>query len=74
MQRISKNNLRKFRGKYKKHGERRIRKQRYFLQPSDIVLFKNKKYYVIGVINNGNNVLLPSKKNSPTEKAPTRHP
>ena len=67
--RISKNNLRIFRGKYKNRGERRIRKQRYSIQPNDIVLFQKGKYPVIGIISNGNSVLLLSKKNSPTGKA-----
>ena len=67
--RLSENNLRIFRGDYKKHGERRIRKQRYSLQPNDIVLFQNKRYPVKGIISNGNSVLLLSKKDSPTGKA-----
>ncbi|MBQ7585066.1 MAG: hypothetical protein IJU40_02310, partial [Desulfovibrionaceae bacterium] len=43
-------------------------KQRYSIQPNDIVLFQKGKYPVIGIISNGNSVLLLSKKNSPTGK------
>ena len=39
-------------------GQRRIRTQRYFYQPKDIVIYNGKKYVVKGVQNKGNYIKL----------------
>lgn len=67
--RQSEKNCRIFRGECKKHGQRRIRKRRYAVQPGDIVAFKHEKYTVKGMMNNGKTVLLMSASESPTGKA-----
>ena len=51
--RNSSKNERIYRGLRKSNGRRSIRRRRYELRPGDIILFKNKKYQVIGVQNNG---------------------
>lgn len=51
--RNSSKNERIYRDLRKSKGRRSIRRRRYELRPGDIVLFKNKKYQVIGVQNNG---------------------
>ena len=52
--RNSSKNERIYRGLRKSKGRRSIRRRRYELRPSDIVLFNNHKHRVIGVQNNGN--------------------
>lgn len=46
-------NLHKYRGQKTSKGQRRIRTQRYFYQPKDIVIYNGKKYIVKGVQNKG---------------------
>ena len=47
-------------------GQRRIRTQRYFYQPKDIVIYDGKKYVVKGVQNKGNYIKL-EKLNKPVK-------
>lgn len=56
-------NTRKYRGKKLSNGDRRIRTQRYFYQPNDLVIFKGKTCRVIGTMNKGKSVKLDNKKN-----------
>jgi len=60
--RNSEKSLRQYHGEKTSKGHRTIRKQRYELQPHDVVLFENKKYTVIGTQNNGDYVKLNNKK------------
>ncbi|NSW83919.1 MAG: HNH endonuclease [Syntrophothermus sp.] len=46
-------NLRKYRGQKLFKGRRSIRKQRYFYQPKDVVIYEGQKYIVKGVQNRG---------------------
>lgn len=46
-------NLRKYRSLKLKSGRRSIRRNRYQFQPKDIVIYKGKKYLVVGVQNYG---------------------
>lgn len=50
---LNEENLRKYRGTKKRNGRRSIRRQRYFYQPKDIVIFEGKKYTVTGIQNKG---------------------
>lgn len=59
-------NLRKYRGQKISKGQRRIRTQRYFYQPKDIVIYNGKKYVVKGVQNKGNYIKL-EKLNKPVK-------
>jgi hypothetical protein len=51
-------NFRKYRGTKKSSGRRSIRKQRYFYQPKDIVIYQGKKYTVKGIQNKGEYIRL----------------
>ncbi|WP_434576884.1 RNA-guided endonuclease IscB [Thermoanaerobacterium thermosaccharolyticum] len=51
-------NLHKYREQKISKGRRSIRKQRYFYQPKDIVIFENNKYIVKGVQNKGSYIKL----------------
>lgn len=51
-------NLRKYRGIYIRKGKRSIRKQRYSLQPNDIVKYENKEYEVVGAQSYGTQIKL----------------
>ncbi|HOA81400.1 MAG TPA: paclitaxel/taxanoid biosynthesis susceptibility protein TS1, partial [Defluviitaleaceae bacterium] len=55
---LNEENLRKYRGTKKRNGRRSIRRQRYFYQPKDIVIFEGKKYTVTGIQNKGDYVKL----------------
>jgi len=46
-------NLKKYRGQKLSKGQRRIRKQRYFYQPHDLVRYEGKIYRSTGVQNKG---------------------
>ena len=54
-------NLRVYRGKKVRKGKRRIRRQRYPLQPLDVVTFEGQKYVVKGTHSYGRRVRLTSK-------------
>lgn len=56
-------NLHKYRGQKVSKGQRRIRTQRYFYQPKDIVIYNGKKYTVKGVQNKGTYIKLDELKN-----------
>jgi hypothetical protein len=58
-------NLRKYRGEKVKNGIRSIRKQHYFYQPNDLVMYKNKIYTVKGTQNNGKYIALKEIKKVP---------
>lgn len=58
-------NLSVYRGHKIQKGRRSIRKQRYFYQPNDLVLFEGKQYFVSGSMNKGKNVKLKECKKSP---------
>ncbi len=58
-------NLRIFRGEKISKGQRRIRTQRYFYQPNDLVKYKNKIYTVKGTQNSGKYVALKEIKKVP---------
>lgn len=51
-------NMRIFRGEKLSKGQRRIRKQRYFYQPNDLVKFNNQICRVIGTLSKGKSVKL----------------
>ena len=51
-------NLHKCRKEKKSKGKRSIRRQRYPLQPGDVVLYKGRKAYVKGTHNNGTRAIL----------------
>ena len=51
-------NLRMYRKSKKSKGRRSIRKQRYFYQPNDWIIYENKKLKVLGVQNKGKYVKL----------------
>jgi len=61
-------NLRKYRGKKISKGQRRIRSQRYFYQPNDLVRFEGDIVRVVGTFNKGKSVKLANKKNPPPSK------
>ena len=58
-------NLRKFRGEKISGGQRRVRTQRYFYQPNDLVKYENKVYTVKGTQNEGRYVALKEIKKVP---------
>lgn len=58
-------NLHKYRGQKLSKGRRSIRTARYSIQPQDIVLYDNKKYYVRGIQNKGAYVRLHDLKKVP---------
>lgn len=58
-------NLRIYRGKKISKGQRRIRTQRYFYQPNDLVKYKGKIYTVKGTQNGGKYVALKEIKKVP---------
>ena len=58
-------NLRKYRGAKISKGQRRIRKQKYFYQPNDLVKYNGKVYTVKGTQNKGKYVTLKEIKNVP---------
>lgn len=66
--RNSDKNLRPFRGKKAKAGYRSIRKQRYPIQPGDLVLFNGCEYIAKGTHCNGTGVLLETGKSVSTKK------
>jgi hypothetical protein len=51
-------NLKKYRGIKLSNGRTNIRRQRYFFQPKDIVIFEGKKYIVGGIQNKGDYIKL----------------
>ena len=51
-------NLHQYRGKKIKKGQRRIRKQKYFYQPNDLVKYDNRIYTVRGIQNKGKYIAL----------------
>ena len=58
-------NLRKYRGAKISKGQRRIRKQKYFYQPNDLVKYNGKVYTVKGTQNKGKYVTLKEIKKFP---------
>lgn len=58
-------NLHKYRGHKISKGRRSIRTTRYSIQPQDLVLYDNKKYYVRGIENKGLYVRLHNLKKVP---------
>ena len=58
----SSKNLRIYHGEKVSKGRRTIRKQRYSLQPHDLILLDGQKDYVIGIQNNGSYVKLKNTK------------
>ena len=58
-------NLRKYRGAKISKGQRRIRKQKYFYQPNDLVKYNGKVYTVKGTHNKGRSIALKEIKKSP---------
>ena len=58
-------NLHKYRGKKIKSGQRRIRKQKYFYQPNDLVKYDNRIYTVRGIQNKGKYIALKEIKKVP---------
>lgn len=58
-------NLRIYRGQKLSGGQRRIRKQKYFYQPSDLVMFDDKIYTVRGTQNEGKYIALRETKKVP---------
>jgi len=58
-------NLHKHRGQKTAKGRRNIRRQRYFYQPNDLVIYKGKKYQVAGVQNRGTYIRLKCLKKVP---------
>lgn len=61
-------NLRQYRGQKISKGQRRIRTQRYFYQPNDLVRYEGKIVRVVGTFNKGRSVKLENKKNPPPIK------
>ena len=62
---LNSENLHKYRGQKLSKGRITIRRQRYSVQPKDIVLFNNKKYTVQGTITNGKYLKLYGLKKTP---------
>ena len=58
-------NLRKYRGAKISKGQRRIRKQKYFYQPNDLVKYNGKVYTVKGTQNKGKYIALKEIKKVP---------
>ena len=58
-------NLRKYRGAKISKGQRRIRKQKYFYQPNDLVKYNGKVYTVKGTQNKGRSIALKEIKKFP---------
>ena len=58
-------NLRKYRGAKISKGQRRIRKQKYFYQPNDLVKYNGKVYTVKGTQNKGKYISLKEIKKAP---------
>ena len=58
-------NLRKYRGTKISKGQRRIRKQKYFYQPNDLVKYNGKVYTVKGTQNEGKYIALKEIKKVP---------
>ena len=58
-------NLRKYRGPKISKGQRRIRKQKYFYQPNDLVKYNGKVYTVKGTQNEGKYIALKEIKKVP---------
>lgn len=58
-------NLRKYRGQKVSKGQRRIRKQKYFYQPNDLVKFEGEIYTVKGTQNEGKYIALKEIKKVP---------
>ena len=62
-------NLHRYRSKKVSAGKRTIRKQRYLIQPHDIVIYESRKYETSGCHNNGTRaILLPLKKSVSIKK------
>ncbi|MDY6245075.1 MAG: hypothetical protein SPL82_14585 [Lachnospiraceae bacterium] len=62
-------NLHKYRKEKVKAGRRSIRRQKYPIEPHDIVIYKGKKYETSGCHNNGTRtILLPGKKSVAVKK------
>jgi len=59
-------NLKKYRGEKVRNGKRSIRKERYSLQPMDLVKYENRLYYVKGVQTKGKQIALKDLKKVPS--------
>lgn len=55
---LNSENLRKYRGHKHSKGRKSFRKQRYFYQPKDIVIYNRKQYIVKGIQNKGSYIKL----------------
>lgn len=62
---LNSENLHKYRGKKISKGQRRIRTQRYFYQPNDLVKYEGRIYTVKGTQNNGKYIALKEIKKVP---------
>lgn len=60
--RMSDKNLRIYHGTKLKAGRRSIRKQRYGIQPGDVVIYNHQRHIAHGCHNNGSRVILDNKK------------
>ena len=67
-------NLHRYRSKKVSAGKRAIRKQRYPIQPHDIVIYDGRQYETSGCHSNGTRaILLPSKKSVSVKKLKIHH-
>ena len=67
-------NLHPYRGEKVSAGKRTIRKQRYPIQPHDVVIYDGRKYEISGCHNNGTRaILLPSRKSVSVKKLKIHH-
>lgn len=67
-------NLHPYRGKKVSAGKRTIRKQRYPIQPHDIVIYDGRKYETSGCHCNGTRaILLPSRRSASVKKLKIHH-
>lgn len=67
-------NLHPYRGKKVSAGKRTIRRQRYPIQPHDIVIYDGRKYEISGCHNNGTRaILLPSRRSVSVKKLKIHH-
>ncbi len=70
---LNSENLRKYRGEKISKGQRRIRTQRYFYQPGDLVKYGGKIYTVKGTQNNGKYIALREIKKVPKTELLTHY-
>ena len=67
-------NLHRYRSKKVSAGKRTIRKQRYPIQPHDVVIYDGRKYEISGCHNNGTRaILLPSRRSVSVKKLKIHH-